>query len=182
MKKGIISKSLLLSFIGVLLCISMFVGTTLALFSITAKTDVNKVGIFNISVKYDSTYNGTFANDLKGVKLFDDVAITPGSDSELRFIKITNNYSGSVNVSLKLTDVSMHNSGWSICTVLNPSNNNVSFIDDNVKTISNDLEFFTAEISKNSHIIIAVAIRLDSNSEDQNFVSFKIDATVTQQV
>lgn len=182
MKKDLISKSLLLSFIGVFLCIAMFVGTTLATISLTVSTNTNTVTVFDVDIKYDTNFDGDFSNNLKGVTLFDNVVIAPGEDSDIVFIRITNNSGGNVSVSLKLTEVPSQTSGWEICSKIVEQGTGITFNSNNnseVRTITNNLEFFTLNsLSNEDQKTIAVAVR--SLTSTTGTVSFKVEATITK--
>lgn len=200
MKKGIISKSLLLSFIGVLLCISMFVGTTLALFNFTIKSEGNKVITSAASVKFtfSDTY-GAEGTDLNGTKLFDNVFLSPGEITATKYITITNGSSHTVNVdividseSIDISESSVSAGRWKLYSKIISNPDELGLGTENCRAFS-ELFDTNYKLVKNTSVIsipsgdnntktIAVAIGLDSNSVDlDDSVTFSIIATATEQ-
>lgn len=182
MKKDLISKSLLLSFIGVFLCIAMFVGTTLAAISLTAKTDTNTVSTFGVTIKYDTVYSGSFTNNLKGATLFDNAIVTPGNDSDIIYIRITNSTGDQVHVNLKLTDVVINANidAWKICCKSVTSAETVTYSgSDEIKSLETDKVIFNSDVT-GTELTLAIAVRYDTNDFTSDNVTFKINATVSQ--
>lgn len=183
MKNSIISRSLLLSFIGVILCISMFVGTTLAIFSITFKSKPNTVGVMKVAVTYDDTYGGDYTESLKDGKLFENVVLTSDSSSVMRFIKVRNDSGATVNYSVKAINTENVASGWKISSKVVSSGSNIQFDTDYIHSFTTtDISLVSGYVEHNSEKIVVVEVsRDDIQSTQFSSVSFVIEVTVSQQ-
>lgn len=184
MKNSIISRSLLLSFIGVILCISMFVGTTLAIFSITFKSKPNTVGVMKVAVTYDDTYGGDYTESLKDGKLFENVVLTSDSSSVMRFIKVRNDSGETVNFSVKAINTKNDTSGWKISSKVVSSGSNIQFDADYIHsfTTGTDISLVSDYVEHNSEKIVVVEVsRDDIQSTQFSSASFVIEVTVSQQ-
>ncbi|MBR4255761.1 MAG: hypothetical protein IKQ18_01255 [Clostridia bacterium] len=185
MKNSIISRSLLLSFIGVILCISMFVGTTLAIFGITFDSDTNTVvsSAFNVTVKTSDNYDEeSFTTDLDGTKLFNNITLLPGKKSDVKYIKIHNASGGNISVTVKITGAENGNNGWKYycdsCQSLTEEKNPTISKDFDY---SNDMQLYSGTIADGNEINLALAIGLATDYTILNStLSFKINVVITQ--
>ena len=201
MKNGLISKSVILSFIGVILSITMFVGTTLAVFNITISSTGNKVitsaaGVtFKVNDEY--TTDVTEGTNLSGNKVFNDVSLSPGNITSTRYITIYNGSSSQIRVDVKISDIDVATPGnWKLYSKIISSDANpqdpaeISFTNQNSNyksfTDINNSDFLVGSNSQtlnaSQSIIIAVAIKLESvSTATDDSISFTISVNAVEQ-
>ena len=101
-------RSLVLSLIATVVCILMLLSTTFAWYqtSTTSDTNVVRTGDFNVEFEYSSDCaNWSVFNS--SAKLFNDVTLLPGDNSDVMYIRVTNNNEYAVTASAKLIDLSV---------------------------------------------------------------------------
>jgi len=111
MNKNNTSKSLVFCFIGLFLCLALFIGTTFAVFSKTIISGKNNITAgFDVSLKvFDKnpikeTSNNTGSDFTNNSILFDNISLSAGDNTGIKFIKVHNGTNKSINVTVKLTD------------------------------------------------------------------------------
>lgn len=126
MNKNNTSKSLVFCFIGLFLCLALFIGTTFAVFSKTVISGKNNITAgFDVSLKvFDKnpikeTLNNTGSDFTNNSILFDNISLSAGDNTGIKFIKVHNGTNKSINVTVKLTDCTCNSSTgepvWFLC-------------------------------------------------------------------
>ena len=93
-------KALLASLLSMLLCVSMFIGSTFAWFTDTATTGVNKITAGNLDVELEYSYDmAEWKTATSATKLFDDNTLWEPGVTEIVYLRVKN----SGNLALKYT-------------------------------------------------------------------------------
>ena len=183
----------ILSLGSILLALSLLIGGAVAYFTVTYTSSVNKISTSaaNVSVKLGNSYTGTYNDDLNNTALFDNIVLAPGQKSAVKFIKIRNDSGSTVEVNnAKLINVTTSTNNWkAYIKLVNKDDFNdfaiKDFSNSDLKSLENGSELTLVSngtsISTNDELIIAMAIMLDSGSDEANdSVSFKVQATIDQ--
>ncbi len=158
-------KTIALSLASVVLCLVMLLGATFAWFSssVTTATNVIRTGTFEVDVEYSIGDFNDFAPLNNTVALFDNVVLSPGENTDIRYIKITNKNSYPVKVTVSVNNVQQ-----------SPADPELKFYYKEVTQVTRfdemgDSSTLTGPVShlsdkqlnKDEYVIIAVAFGLD---------------------
>lgn len=104
-------KSLVLCGIAIMLCVALMAGTTYAWFvmSVTSESNTVNTAGYNVTIQYSDAYNGTYS-DLTTTAIFNDT-LKPGENSDVKYIKITNNNDYAVTADLTVGNATVTESG-----------------------------------------------------------------------
>ena len=179
-------RSMAVALLGMVLSCAMLFGATYAWFTNSVTTGINtiKTASFDVTLQYSEAFDGTYSALTDSSVLFNDVTLTPGDNTGVKYIKITNTNDYAVKASVSIGDLTTVGGNNELLLYTAAGiNGAVDYVNSMpCQALTSDISILNnQEIEAGASYIVAIAVALPENATNPGVTTqFVITIGATQ--